>query len=342
MAVIPQVARDVTAVGLDIGTNLIKIVEMRSARGSVHLLNLGIRPTPPEVISNGVIVEPQGLGLAIRGLLQQQGIRTRATVASVAGQSALVVRPIQVPKMSRSELGETMRWEVERHIPFAASEVIMDYEPLQEAESLPEDQQNMDVLLAVAQEDLVNGYIETLRHAGLEPRALDIEPLAAQRSLVDVTAGQGAYEETIALVNIGATTTEITIVRNGLMAFTRPIPLAGDSLSNAVSETLGRDVNEAERLKKQLGEVFLEAPPPSAEAPAPEAPAAPPQAPAAPEAPGAEEEQGEGPVFDLSSELGRKLPSEPRPGQVFDVSAEAEPPPQEAAPPPRRPARPPR
>jgi type IV pilus assembly protein PilM len=320
MAAIPQVARDVTAIGLDIGTNLIKVVEMRSVRGSIHLLNVGIRPTPPEVISNGVIVEPQGLGLAIRGLLQQQGIRTRATVASVAGQSALVVRPIQVPKMARSELAETMRWEVERHIPFAASEVIMDYEPLQDLESIPEGEPNMDVLLAVAQEDLVNGYVETLRQAGLEPQALDIEPLAAQRSLVDMDVGDAGYHDTVALVNVGNTTTEISIIRNGLIAFTRPIPLAGESLTNAISEAMGRDVNEAERLKKQLGEVFLEAPPPAA-APPPPAPAA--AAAAAPGPPSVGEE--EGPVFDLSAELGREVPAEKRPDQVFDVSAPPQP-----------------
>jgi len=344
MAAIPQVARDVTAVGLDIGTNLIKVVEVRSSRGSIHLLNVGIRPTPPEVISNGVIVEPQGLGLAVKGLLQQQGIRTRAAVASVAGQSSLVVRPIQVPKMTRSELSETMRWEVERHIPFAASEVIMDYEPLQDPDELPEEAQNMDVLLAVAQEDLITGYIETLQQAGLEPQALDIEALAAERSLIDLDVGDAGYRDTVALVNVGSTTTEITIIRNGLIAFTRPIPLAGESLTNAVSEGLGRDVNEAERLKKQMGEVFLDAPPPAAEpAPAPPPEAEAPEA-APPEA--AEAEEGEeGPVFDLSAELGKEMPterragpapeepSEPAPEQVFDVSAEAEQPAEEAEPP---------
>ncbi len=302
-----------TVLGLDIGTSLIKVVEMRSARGSLQLLNLGIRPTPPEVISNGVIVDAAALGSAIRGLVQAQGMRTREVVASVAGQSSLVVRPIEVPKMTRAELAETMRWEVERHIPFAASEVIMDYQPLVEPDQLPEERQNMEVLLAVAQEDMINAYIETLRVAGLAPRALDIEGLAATRSLVDVRAEEGFYDQTIALVNIGATTTDISIIRNGLLSFNRPVPMAGESLTNAISENLGRDVSEAERLKKEVGTIVLEQRPAAAVPP-----------PSRPEAPAGE------PVFDLSAELEEQAPSRhpgapaggapPAPQQIFDLS----------------------
>jgi len=323
MPAIPSIARDMTVLGLDIGTNLIKVVEMRSSRGSLQLLNLGIRPTPPEVITNGVIVDSSALGTAIRGLLQAQGIRTREVVASVAGQSSLVVRPIEVPKMSRAELADTMRWEVERHIPFAASEVIMDYQPLVEPEDLPAERQNMEVLLAVAQEDMINAYLETFQVAGLAPRALDIEGLAATRALVDVCADEGLYDQTVALVNIGATTTDISIIRGGLLSFNRPVPMAGESLTNAIAENLGRDVSEAERLKKEVGMVMPEERPAAAVAP-PVAPEV--EIPGMPEPPpltsleaGPQPEPG----FDLSAELGevparRAVPEVPE--QVFDLT----------------------
>jgi type IV pilus assembly protein PilM len=350
MPAIPTVARDMTVLGLDIGTNLIKVVEMRASRGSLQLLNLGIRPTPPEVIANGVIVDASQLGIAIRGLLQAQGIRTREVVASVAGQSSLVVRPIEVPKMSRTELADTMRWEVERHIPFAASEVIMDYQPLVEPEELPEDRQNMEVLLAVAQEDMINAYLETFQVAGLAPRALDIEGLAATRSLVDIRAEEGYYNQTIALVNIGATTTDISIIRDGLLSFNRPVPMAGEALTNAISENLGRDVSEAERLKREVGMVLPEerpaaavAPPAAPEAEGPEIPEAP-QVEGAPPAAETEPEATGEPVFDLSAELEdvpARRPAAPVPEQIFDFSrppsgepgGEAAPPP--PAPPPQ-------
>jgi type IV pilus assembly protein PilM len=338
MPAIPSIARDMTVLGLDIGTNLIKVVEMRSSRGSLQLLNLGIRPTPPEVIANGVIVDSSALGTAIRGLLQAQGIRTREVVASVAGQSSLVVRPIEVPKMSRAELADTMRWEVERHIPFAASEVIMDYQPLVEPEQLPEERQNMEVLLAVAQEDMINAYLETFQVAGLAPRALDIEGLAATRALVDVCADEGLYDQTVALVNIGATTTDISIIRGGLLSFNRPVPMAGESLTNAIAENLGRDVSEAERLKKEMGMVMAEERP-AAAVPPPAEPEV--EIPGMPESavPTLEPQPQTEPVFDLSAELGeaparRAAPEVPE--QIFDLiqpAAGAQPPPPAEAPP---------
>jgi len=350
----PQIARDTVVLGLDIGTQLIKVAEVRTSRGQAQVLNIGIRPTPPEVISNGVIIDPQTLGTAIKSLLATQGIRTRQVVLSVAGQSSLVVRPIEVPKMSRDDLAETMKWEVERHIPFAVSEVVMDYQPLVEPETLPESQQNMEVLLAVAQEDMINAYLQTLEVADLRPVAFDIEPLAASRSLIDIEAEkQNAYQETIALVNVGATNTDITIIREGLLSFTRTIPLAGDSITNAISEGLGIDINEAERLKREWGTLMVGQP--LGEMPAPE-PAALPQAPSMqapptpvldsdleatqvvrPEAAQPEGEATEAPaapVFDLSSEIEDALPKRRPPRQIFDLSVEETetPPPEEAAP----------
>jgi type IV pilus assembly protein PilM len=342
MPAIPRVARDTAVIGLDIGTSLIKAVEMRSSHGQVQLLNVAVRPTPAEVIANGVIVDPQTLGGAVRGMLSQHGFRARSVVASVAGQSSLVVRPIEVPKMTRAELDDTMRWEVERHIPFAASEVVMDYQPLVEPESLPEGQTNMEVLLAVAQEDMVNAYIETLKVAGLEPRALDIEPLSSCRSLIDMAAEDGSYDHTIALLNMGASTTDISVVRRGLLSFARPIPLAGETLTAAITEALKREPAEAERLKKEIGQVALG---PVAQAPPQAAPQAPVQAPpeaaletAAPSEPMPAEEGEEGaaaarPVFDLSEELVDQMPAErravvPQP----QPPAEGQPQPEAAAP----------
>ena len=349
----PRIVRDTTILGVDIGTHLIKAAEVRTTRGQAQLLNIGIRPTPPEVISNGVIIDPESLGTALKALLAAQGIRTRQAVVSVAGQSSLVVRPIEVPKMSREELADTMKWEVERHIPFAVSEVVMDYQPLVEPELLPEDQQNMEVLLAVAQEDMINAYLQTLQVADLRPLALDIEALAAARALIEVAAEKGtSYLETVALVNIGATNTDITIIREGLLAFTRTIPLAGDTLTNAISEGLGRDINEAERLKREYGTLLLDQP--IAAMPAPAEPAAAPAAPAMqapplpdladdldvtqivpPPASSEEESPGkpaDAPVFDLSSEIEDALPKRRSTRQIFDLSVDEPEPPAGAEP----------
>jgi len=231
------------------------------SRGGPVITSAGIGMTPRDTISNGVIVDPDTLGAAVRQLLDQHGVGTKKVISSVASQSSLVVRPIEVPRMTREELAGTMQFEVERHIPFAASEVIMDFQPLVPPEDLPPDQQNMEVLLAVAQEDMIEAHVSTLYRAGLDPVALDVEPLSACRSLIDINRDAGAYDHVYALLNIGANTTDLSIIRGGLLSFTRPVPLAGDNITNAIAEALGYEFHEAERLKIEEGTIYIEGAP---------------------------------------------------------------------------------
>jgi type IV pilus assembly protein PilM len=250
--------RDHTVLALDIGTRFIKIAEIRYNRGKLYLYSAGIRPTPANVIDNNQILDPVGLGRAIRELLTVGKFGTRKTIVSLSGQTSVVVRPIDLPKMSKKELGDTMKFEVERHIPFTVDEVIMDYAPLVDPATLPEEESNMKVLLAVAQEELVKTYLKVMAVAGMQPVAMDVEILAAIRALVDSQQDNGSYEQTLALINIGAGSTDISIIDKGHLAFTRSVPIAGDALTEAIAEQLGRDFDEAEELKVEYGRVLLD------------------------------------------------------------------------------------
>jgi len=302
---------DKAVLGLDIGTSRIKFVEARGGRSGPVVFNIGMGMTPRDTIANGVIVDPDTLGAAVRQLLSEYGVRTRSVVSSVASQSSLVVRPIEVPRMSRDELKSTMQWEVDRHIPFAASEVVMSFEPLIAPEELPEDAQNMEVLLAVAQEDMIEAHVQTLMNAGLDPVALDVEPLSACRALIDIVGHEGAYDQTIALLNIGANTTDLSIFRpGGLMSFTRPIPIAGDHVTNAIAEAMGYEFQEAERSKIEEGRLYIEGAPALSASNAPAHEAEPDFGPLSPPE---EEDSGGGRVFDLGADTGPSTPPRQEP-----------------------------
>src|SRR5579884_3654910 len=150
-----------TFVGLDIGSNLIKVAELRRTGAGVEITGIGLAPTPTEAYENSVIIDSTLLGQAVKKLLKDSGISARQVVSSVSGQSAVVVRVIEVPQMNPAELAETMKWEVERHVPFAVNEVIMDYQPIERPEGYAEGQ-NMEVLLAVAQQDMIDRHVEML------------------------------------------------------------------------------------------------------------------------------------------------------------------------------------
>ncbi|MBI3911557.1 MAG: type IV pilus assembly protein PilM [Armatimonadetes bacterium] len=240
-------------VGLDIGSNLIKVCQAQLRAGRPEVTALAVLPTPPEAVTNNEIVDPVALGKALRALLGQAGIKGRHVVTSVAGQNAVVVRIIEVPKMTPAELRETMKWEVERHIPFPADQVELDFQPLSAPEEVPEGA-NMEVLLAVAQEQVIARHIEALQAAGLEPKVIDIEPLASQRSLLVLGNGESA-PGSVAIIDLGATSTDINIFRGGRIAFTRTIQIAGNSLTKAISDVLGQPLAQAEQLKQDMAAV---------------------------------------------------------------------------------------
>src|SRR3954471_24562477 len=93
-------------VGLDIGSNFIKACEIDVRGGRANLRGIAVIPTPPEAVVNSEIVDPVSLGKTIKAVLQQSGIKAKQVVTCVAGQSSLVVRIIEVPKMTRKELEE--------------------------------------------------------------------------------------------------------------------------------------------------------------------------------------------------------------------------------------------
>ncbi len=257
-------------VGLDIGSQQIKAVELKPGKGGrLTVTAIGVAPTPVGVMQNNIITDPSLMGQAVKQLLRESGITTKRVIGSVAGQSAVVVRIIEVPRMTDAELKETMRWEVERHVPFAPNETVIDYQPLVSTDPMAASNPNMEVLLAVAQQDIISNFVDAIFAAGQDPVAIDIEPLAVSRAMLDLVDGRPVVRpvmglgpsqahETVAIVNIGAANTEISIFQDGQLAFPRSLPLAGDSLTRAIADLLGYPLEQAERIKRDYASVQLE------------------------------------------------------------------------------------
>lgn len=243
---------------MDIGSRQIKVAELKKGGRGVEVTALGVAPTPVDAYENSTVLDPQALGQAVKALLKQSGITARKCVSSVSGQSAVVVRVIDVPQMDTGELAEAMKWEAERHVPFSINDTVMDYAPIERPEP-PQEGQNMDVLLAVAQTDMIERHVEVLQAAGLKPEAVDVEPLAFGRMLLDMGgADEQASGHTVMIVNLGAAGTDIAIFRDKLPTLIRSLPTAGDSFTKAISDAMLIDMGQAEEYKQRQAEVFLE------------------------------------------------------------------------------------
>ncbi len=245
-------------VGLDIGTQTIKMVEVSGAGSGLRVTALAIENTPPGTVQQGVIADPKALGAAIKQMRTKNGIKATKCVSSVAGAAGMVVRVIEVPKMTPSELAETMKWEVERHIPFAASDVEMSFQKIDNPESDNDpNNPNMEVLLAVAQRDMIAQHIATVTAAGLVPLVIDVEPLAVGRALIDLSK-EGLQSKNVVIVNMGASQTDVGVFKGGALRYPRTIPLGGDNLTRAVADRMGLSMDAAEDEKRAHAVILMD------------------------------------------------------------------------------------
>lgn len=235
-------------VGLDIGDSSIKVVELKDlgkGRG-YQLVKLGWEPLPAEAIVDGAIMDSQLVIDAVKRLFQRLKIRDNQIALALYGHSVIVKR-ISLPTMSQAELAESIHWEAEQYIPFAIDDVNLDYQVL-EGSSLS-GEGNMDVLLAAAKKDKINDYTSVIVQAGLTPVTVDIAAFALQNAF-EVNYDFEPHQ-VIALVDVGAAVTSITVLHGGTAVYWRDISnIGGNQYTDAIQKELNLSAEQAEKLKR--------------------------------------------------------------------------------------------
>ncbi|GGM10728.1 type IV pilus assembly protein PilM [Deinococcus aerophilus] len=247
-----------TALGVEIGTSAIKVVVLK-AGAPPSLQHAVMTPTPVGSMRDGMVIEPQAVATALKGLLAEHRITTRYAVTAVPNQSA-VTRNIMVPKMDRKDLQEAIKWEAERYIPYPIDDVSMDFDLLDDPATIPEDGQ-MEVVIAAAPTEAVARQIEVLRLAGLEPTVIDLKSFSALRALRGNLLGEHLNKTTLSGINyteadevaltmeIGASSSVINLVRGERVLMTRNINVAADDFTTALQKAFDLDFNAAEDVK---------------------------------------------------------------------------------------------
>ncbi|MDL2345735.1 type IV pilus assembly protein PilM [Deinococcus sp. MIMF12] len=246
------------AIGVEIGTSAIKVVALRpGAPPALH--HAVMTPTPIGSMRDGLVADPQAVATELRGLLSAHGITARHAVTAVPNQSA-VTRNIMVPRMERKDLDEAIKWEAERYIPYPIDEVNLDYDLLDDPSQIPEDGQ-MEAVVAAAPSEAVARQAEVLRLAGLEPVVVDLKSFATLRALRGNLLGEHLNRATLAgknytehsevalVLEIGASSSVISLVRGDRILMARNIAVAADDFTTALQKAFDLDFGAAEEIK---------------------------------------------------------------------------------------------
>jgi type IV pilus assembly protein PilM len=230
-------------IGLDIGSSSIKLVELSEGKSGYKLQNLVISPLPPEAIVDGALMDSVTIIDTIQHLIATSKTKMKNVVTSVSGHS-VIVKKITLPFMTEAELEESIQWEAERYIPFDINDVNIDFQIFG---SSPENPDVMDVVLVAAKKDIINDYVSVIMESGLNPVIIDIDSFALENMLA--INYEVDKEETVAMANVGASITNINIIKNNISGFTRDIFKGGNQITEEIQRQLHIDYEEAEKIK---------------------------------------------------------------------------------------------
>ena len=228
-------------VGLDIGSSSVKAVELTGKPGSLSLVNLGFEGLQPDTVVDGQIMELNDVSGVISGLFASHQFKTDRVAAGVSG-SSVIVKNIIVPQMTREELEESIDWHAEEHIPFEISDVSLDYQVVGSGAD------SLHVLMAACKRDFVANLKQAIQLAGKQPAVIDVDAFALQNCY------EVNYEPSdslaVALLNIGASTMNINILRGVRSVFTRDVSVGGNQYTSLLQKELGLTYEQAELVKR--------------------------------------------------------------------------------------------
>lgn len=226
----------VSAVGLDVGVDSCKLIEIRRTADIYEVLNWGIEP-----------ILKEGVDVAIQQLFSRLKIEPKSLATSVFGKGT-IIRFIEMPRMPIEELRKSFELEVDKHFPFPKDQIYTGFYILDPKSK----DKKMHVMIAAVKRELLNERLNFLTRLNLPTDYVTINSIAIANVFHHL--GPRFYNEGIknagfAILDMGETVSNLIIMNDFVPCFTRDIFLGGQELNRRISNVFGISVQEARDLK---------------------------------------------------------------------------------------------
>lgn len=241
-----------TLLGIDISSSSVKLLELSLSRGRYRVEAYAVEPLPQGTVVEKNIVTLDGVGLALSRVVAKSGTKARTAAVAVAG-SAVITKLIEMDaELNEDELEEQLRFEADQYIPYPLEEVALDFEVQGPSARSPN---RVEVLLAACRNENVEARESALNLAGLTAKVVDVEAYALERActLLEPQIGSGQEGLTLAIVDIGATMTTLSVLHNGRTVYSREQLFGGLQLTEEIQRRYGLSWEEAGLAKKKGG-----------------------------------------------------------------------------------------
>jgi len=234
--------------GLDISDFSLKIAQIKKRGEALELVSFGETKMDPGIIKGGEIIDDNKLARTIETAVRQikgEKIKTKYVIASLPEEKAFL-QVIQMPRVAEEDLGAAVIYEAENYIPTPLKDVYLDFQIVKPVQNHLD---HYDVLIAALPKQTVDPYVSSLKLAGLEPFALEIESLSIARALIknEMTTSP------ILLIDFGATRTSFIIFSGHALRLTFSISVSSNHFTEIIVKAMGISREKAERLKVKHG-----------------------------------------------------------------------------------------
>jgi len=252
-------SRPKRAVGIDVGSHSVKAIQMSRSGGRVRVDGAGYALVDRNQLNVDSTAALAGaMREAVRGISLQHSV----VVGALQGQT-VVIRYPRLPEMPEEQLGEAIDKEAGQHIPYELSEVFLDWTLLDSVSQ--GDEKLLKVLLVAAKHEVIDARVQVAGAAEIQLSILGVDSLAlADAAEVCDFLRVG---ETVALVNIGLSSTSVHFVKDGVSNFIRDVNWGARELIQALTRARRCDYEVAEKLLREAGIPRVEIPEPPPDEP---------------------------------------------------------------------------
>ncbi len=245
-------AKKQPVIGLDISSTAVKLLELSQTGARYRVESYAVEPLPHNSVIEKNISDVEAVGEAIKRAVKRSGSRNKFAAAAVAG-SAVITKVISMPSsLNEDEMDQQIQIEADQYIPYPLEEVNLDFEVIGPSGNDPE---RVDVLLAASRSENVDVRMAAIEIAGLKPRIIDVEAYAMENafSLQLSQLPDNGVDQTIAVLDVGATMTTLNVIHDQTTIYTREQVFGGKQLTEEIQRRYGLSYEEAGMAKRQGG-----------------------------------------------------------------------------------------
>lgn len=241
-------------VAFEIGSKHIKIVEGKYSKDKLSIYKMGQVETPMASIEDGAIIDERALVNTLQVAINQFGIKSKDAVVT-SNSSSIIDREIIIPAVDESEMESVIKYEIQQYLPINLDEYIVEYVVIDKL--VDSEGPKLKVNVISYPKDIVNGYYKLIKSLGLNPYVLDVT-YNSLKKIVNHTGmiKNGGQTGTVAFVDMGATSINVTIFKRGQLDFTRIIKSGGETIDQALSSRLDMSIKSTESMKMDKGNLL--------------------------------------------------------------------------------------